>query len=380
MNRSEALDSVRSAAEALVGETLFTLALRRPNRVVAVNEEGITVQAKATHTVPWAAIHRVVDDLFERGEIKSEELRLERFFGDFQSAFIYTLLDRMPFAQGDVEGRTMRLHLVETSPPIVLTQRRHEMVSPDEIGVWYHFGRDHGNLIIPGSPFIYYQPEERDPAGQVVGQTYFGSGTIGAVHPDPNSDQHRFAEIMEYEEFRLPVPLRDDAGRYIESPDGRAPTLRNPVRKLDRAVYVRMVELGGGRTSGQISYGSPAQIIAAFDREFNSPTAQTVKVYVNHIRRATALSKALKERVNFRCQLCNAEGFLQKNGVRHAEAHHVGEVHEVDPGLRPSNNVMILCPTCHLKMHYAPVRLTRTINGWRVGMEGREVDVRTVYD
>jgi hypothetical protein len=274
----------------------------------------------------------------------------------------------------------MRLHLVETSPPIVLTQRRHEIVSADEIGVWYRFGRDYGNLIIPGSPFVYYQPEERDAAGQTTGQTYFGSGAIGGVHPDPNSEVHRFAEIMEYEEFRLPIPLRDDAGRYIESPEGRAPALRNPVRKLDRAVYVRMIELGGGRSPSRPSSGTPAQVIAAFDREFHSPTAQTVKVYVNHIRHATALSKALMERVSYRCQLCNAEGFVQKNGVRHAEAHHVGEVHEVDPGLRPSSNVMVLCPTCHRKMHYARVKIARSLTGWRVSLEGRDIEVRTVFD
>ena len=379
MNRTEALDSVRSAAEALIGETLLTPALRRPNRVVAVTEEGITVQAKATHVVPWDAVNRVVDDLFERGEIKSEELRLERFFGDFQSAFIYTLLDRMPFAQADVDGRTMRLHLVETSPPIILTQRRHELVSADEIGVWYRFGRDYSNLIIPGSPFVYYEPEERDSSGLTVGQVYFGAGVIGGVQPDPNSDLHRFAEILEYEEFRLPVPLRDGSTRFIETPDGRTPALRQPVRKLDRAVYVRMMELGGGRASTP-SHGSPAEIIAAFDREFHSPTAQTVKVYVNHVRRATALSNALKQRVNYRCQLCNVEGFIQKNGVRHAEAHYIGEVHEIDPGLRPSSNVMVLCPSCHLKMHYAPVKISRTMTGWRIGLEGRDVEVRTVWE
>jgi hypothetical protein len=41
---------------------------------------------------------------------------------------------------------------------------------------------------------------------------------------------------------------------------------------------------------------------------------------------------------------------------------------------------MVLCPTCHRKMHYARVKIARSLTGWRVSLEGRDIEVRTVFD
>ena len=52
------------------------------------------------------------------------------------------------------------------------------------------------------------------------------------------------------------------------------------------------------------------------------------------------------------------------------EAHHISEVSRLEVGSLQSSNVIVLCPTCHRKMHYAPVELERVDVGWLIGLEG----------
>jgi hypothetical protein len=115
MTLDEAKESVRSTARGLVGTTILTLAQRKPNEVVNVSDEGVTVRAKSTAVVSWEMIDSVVEALFDRSEVSGEELRRDRVPGGFRSAFIFTLLDRTPFVQAKVERG--KIHLMLVRPP-----------------------------------------------------------------------------------------------------------------------------------------------------------------------------------------------------------------------------------------------------------------------
>jgi predicted HNH restriction endonuclease len=49
-------------------------------------------------------------------------------------------------------------------------------------------------------------------------------------------------------------------------------------------------------------------------------------------------------------------GFQQEGGTKYAEAHHIIELHQLIPGSYCSDNIIVVCPTCHRKLHYALVK------------------------
>ena len=264
---------------------------------------------------------------------------------------------------------------------LVLTQRRHHLTYDDEEGVWYHYPKQYWKLISKGRQFIYYQPEERTPAGIRTGQLYFGTGFVGDVYPDRERDDHRYAEILDHQEFTSAVPFKSSSGSYVEAPKGQNVVWRAAVRSISAEVLANVVAEGGtpNPVTPRLSADDPSQLIRIYDEQYATVAPERVKAYVSLIRRPTELSKALKERANHTCQLCSGEGFIQKNGRPYTETHHISEVSRLEVGSLQSSNVIVLCPTCHRKMHYAPVELERVDVGWLIGLEGNTHRVVTTY-
>lgn len=73
------------------------------------------------------------------------------------------------------------------------------------------------------------------------------------------------------------------------------------------------------------------------------------------VARPGAITDHLKALCNYKCQLCHEAGFLQANGTQYVEAHHIIELHNLIPGSYCSDNIVVVCPTCHRKLHYADV-------------------------
>ena len=96
-------------------------------------------------------------------------------------------------------------------------------------------------------------------------------------------------------------------------------------------------------------------------------------VLSEQVARPGAIADYIKRIHNFSCQICGAPGFLQKNNNLYAETHHLTELHELLPGSYCSDNIIVVCPTCHSKLHYAKVtylaladnRVSVEINGQR---------------
>jgi tRNA G10 N-methylase Trm11 len=58
------------------------------------------------------------------------------------------------------------------------------------------------------------------------------------------------------------------------------------------------------------------------------------------------------------CQICGTAAFITVSGRPYVEAHHLDELSNRNPGNLCTDNVLIVCPTCHAKLHYAPRALT----------------------
>jgi hypothetical protein len=98
-------EQIRAIIEdSLVGETVHTLAQRKPNQILDSDDEGLTVLARTESKVRWDWIKDVYEALCRLGEIEPQDVQKGEFQtpGGYRGAFIFALLAR--FAH--VEART----------------------------------------------------------------------------------------------------------------------------------------------------------------------------------------------------------------------------------------------------------------------------------
>jgi hypothetical protein len=114
--------------------------------------------------------------------------------------------------------------------------------------------------------------------------------------------------------------------------------------------------------------------IKAFNEQFQQVAPHKQRVVSERIARPGAITDHLKKLHDFTCQICNERGFVQANGTRYIEAHHITELHRLLPGSFCSDNIIVVCANCHRKLHRAKVsysvgandNVTVTINGQTV--------------
>lgn len=95
--------------------------------------------------------------------------------------------------------------------------------------------------------------------------------------------------------------------------------------------------------------------IRAFNEAYRRVEPRKQKRISEYIARPNAITDYLKKYRNFTCQFCGEMGFVQKNGTRYVEAHHIIEIHELLAGSLCSDNIVVVCANCHRKLHYAEV-------------------------
>ena len=108
-------------------------------------------------------------------------------------------------------------------------------------------------------------------------------------------------------------------------------------------------------TDEEIGLANLEDKIRKFNDLYSSETPQKRIRISEEIARPNAISDCLKRLQNYTCQICGTHGFKQRNGTRYVETHHIDELHKQIPGSYCSDNMVVVCPTCHMKLHYADV-------------------------
>lgn len=109
------------------------------------------------------------------------------------------------------------------------------------------------------------------------------------------------------------------------------------------------------KTGNSIDKSVLKKKIEEFNEKFKTTKPYERQTVSNQIARPGPITDYLKELRNYTCQICGELGFLQANGTHYIEAHHIIEIHKLTPGSYCSDNIIIVCPTCHRKLHYAKV-------------------------
>jgi 5-methylcytosine-specific restriction endonuclease McrA len=97
-------------------------------------------------------------------------------------------------------------------------------------------------------------------------------------------------------------------------------------------------DVGGVETSSQ--------------KEDPERTQQTVA----RIIRDSTLARQVKEQAEYRCQVCGEPPIELPDGSLYAEAHHVKPLSKGGPD--EEENIVCVCPSCHVKLDYGTIPLT----------------------
>jgi 5-methylcytosine-specific restriction protein A len=95
-------------------------------------------------------------------------------------------------------------------------------------------------------------------------------------------------------------------------------------------------------------------------------------VITKKINRPSPLRDAIIRRDGTTCRICNSDGFPKKKKGLYCEVHHMIELNKNAPNTLQSWNILIVCPTCHKKLHYG-ITQARFLNpGWEITIESKK--------
>ena len=107
-------------------------------------------------------------------------------------------------------------------------------------------------------------------------------------------------------------------------------------------------------------FGDPQVLDTPKATDLNDPQeVARIETTIYRILRDTALSREVKIAQNFRCQLCSKTIQLS-DGSYYAEAHHVKPLGRPYNGPDTIDNIICVCPTCHVLLDYKVIRLEKS--------------------
>lgn len=225
---------------------------------------------------------------------------------------------------------------------LILNQYRNGSFYKDEVGTVYHFPRRYLKRIqIPDAKFIYYEPRA---GGE---QVYFGTGAIGEIWSDPEDPKHCYSEILDYSEFPTSVSYWGFRGKAFEP----ARTMRNSVRLIEKPLFDGILKAAGfgDELARVVSLGQ-----VDLEALYKDATPEMRRFLATRYERPGRVTKFVKETLGSTCQVCGYEGFSMRNGKRYCEVHHLFHLARLLPGSLGPRQLIIVCATCHRKLHYGP--------------------------
>jgi hypothetical protein len=109
--------------------------------------------------------------------------------------------------------------------------------------VSYEYPARYRKRIQPGRRFVYYRGRRRVGGGRQP-QAYLGAGIIGAIRDSPTPGR-LVCQILDGEEFLMPLPFKDERGNYLEPGGSRSGYYQQGVRDISEDAFQRILALAG---------------------------------------------------------------------------------------------------------------------------------------
>lgn len=224
----------------------------------------------------------------------------------------------------------------------------------------YHFPKRYINQIHIGDRFIYYQGDRHKKDNRY----YYGCGVIGDIYVDYSGDFY-YAKIIEGKSFKekVPIYIKDDS--FWESIDYEEvrkkpnPSWQNSIRKISKRAFKAILNAGKIDENTFIHTSELESEFNAFEvlRKLNEKykglrPEQRAKKVSYHLDRVSSVTKAMKELLGAKCQICGWSGFTKRNGNSYIEAHHLAQISKQCPNSLCTENIILVCPNSHNEIHY----------------------------
>ncbi len=100
-----------------------------------------------------------------------------------------------------------------------------------------------------------------------------------------------------------------------------------------------------------------------FNREHRDQPAAAISRDTTIFHRPGSARTDLLTLTGTTCQICGVPGFPTRSSSRYTEVHHLDELARRTAGNLCSDNVIVVCPTCHAKLHHANVTVEDLLDG-----------------
>lgn len=142
---------------------------------------------------------------------------------------------------------------------------------------------------------------------------------------------------------------------------------RSQLRKEARLASARVQSIGEGVAGPS---ADAVQRLVRFNTENRHRSASVSRRTARVFDRPSRPRRDLIDVVGTDCQVCGIAAFDRADGGKYVEAHHIEQLANQTVGNLCTDNVLVVCPTCHAKLHFANVtpagdahQIRLTING-----------------
>lgn len=120
--------------------------------------------------------------------------------------------------------------------------------------VSYEYPSRYRKRIQPGRRFVYYRGRRRAGGGRQP-QVYLGAGIVGDIRESDKPDR-LVCQVLDGEEFVVPLPFKDEHGLYLEPGASRRGYFQQGVREISEDSFQRILALAGaGPMDGSLQGG-----------------------------------------------------------------------------------------------------------------------------
>lgn len=143
-----------------------------------------------------------------------------------------------------------------------------------------------------------------------------------------------------------------------------------PLKKADPKINaIPAFKPGPIQTIYDISFADARRILTAagatygFEPDY-TPKAKDMKTppkkvefTTYRILRDTVLAREVKQIYNYKCQVCQHDALKLGDGSSYAEAHHIQPLGSPHSGLDVPENIICVCPICHVLLDYGAIKI-----------------------
>ena len=125
-----------------------------------------------------------------------------------------------------------------------------------------------------------------------------------------------------------------------------------------------------GTAPSLVSRADAVARLIKFNQENRHRPASTTMRSARVFDRPSRPRRDLIDIVGTDCQVCGAAAFDTADGGKYVEAHHIEQLASQTVGNLCTDNVLVVCPTCHAKLHHANVEVDGDAKEIRLTVNG----------